>query len=577
MDLSNFAALKEEIAAFNKRGQLGKDPLGALYDERRKAYSLFSQNLSDAEMESIRSYVFCYQRLPRAVGDAGAPKISNFIDGEWRAPKKGEYAAMASQADRRINLFHVAASTHEDVEEALVAGDAYWKSLAWAGEALTYRKHVVKNFSRLLHYFYKDCLDEIRQQIPKTKLEADKDFWEAKRAADHLEGTIEVALRGEVLPPMVPGQSYWRDTYLPAGLAAVVTPMNFIYGIPGIQIIGAYMSGCPFIFKGHPFAGVTNTTLSRMLIAAGADPKAFQKVEGFGPGVGNLATDERVAVVSLTGSADTARKMQEGRGLRRLRFEGGGCNWSWIDDGYTDEELKKIAIRLTYSKIGFGSHKCTTLHGIAGSAVTLKKVVAYVDAEMGEWKVTDPRLVDEKETKIVSPLMCHKAQTLVDIVAAAKKAGCDVVREGGRADGEYGKHSEAVKPVIIAGVKPDTKVTVNWDGRGEVTFALATHEFFMPILIAMELGSFEEFIRFCLFTNSHDLATSLWTRDDRKLQLGRRTLGGMLKENDGTDSALEWEEFGASGIGESGNMGVGEATATLDIYTRRQKGRHLIF
>ena len=29
----------------------------------------------------------------------------------------------------------------------------------------------------------------------------------------------------------------------------------------------------------------------------------------------------------------------------------------------------------------------------------------------------------------------------------------------------------------------------------------------------------------------------------------------MLKENDGTDSALEWEEFGASGVGESGNTG----------------------
>jgi hypothetical protein len=51
----------------------------------------------------------------------------------------------------------------------------------------------------------------------------------------------------------------------------------------------------------------------------------------------------------------------------------------------------------------------------------------------------------------------------------------------------------------------------------------------------------------------------------------------MLKENDGTDSAPGVEEFGASGIGESGNMGVGEITATLSIYTRRQKGRHLVF
>jgi len=37
--------------------------------------------------------------------------------------------------------------------------------------------------ARLLEHFYEECLDELRQQTPKTRLEADKDFWEAKRAA----------------------------------------------------------------------------------------------------------------------------------------------------------------------------------------------------------------------------------------------------------------------------------------------------------------------------------------------------------------------------------------------------------
>jgi acyl-CoA reductase-like NAD-dependent aldehyde dehydrogenase len=99
----------------------------------------------------------------------------------------------------------------------------------------------------------------------------------------------------------------------------------------------------------------------------------------------------------------------------------------------------------------------------------------------------------------------------------------------------------------------------------------------MPVLVAMALPDFEAFVRFCLFENPHDLATSIWTRDDRKLTRARRTLAGMLKENDGTDSALEWEEFGASTIGESGNMGVGEVQATISIYARRQKGRHFVF
>jgi acyl-CoA reductase-like NAD-dependent aldehyde dehydrogenase len=92
----------------------------------------------------------------------------------------------------------------------------------------------------------------------------------------------------------------------------------------------------------------------------------------------------------------------------------------------------------------------------------------------------------------------------------------------------------------------------------------------------METATFDDFLRFSLNVNPHDLATSLWTRDDAKLYRAHRVLGGMLKENDGTDSALEWEEFGASGMGESGNTGVGDATTTIGMFCRRQKGRHLV-
>ncbi len=572
--LAPFPRLAEEIQAFNARGQLGKDPVAACFAERRKAHGLFTNLLTDRELDLLKPYLFCWRDLPQRSSDAPV-RVTNLIDGEWRLPAKGEMALLRSHADRRIPLMEVPASTEEDVEKAVSAADRAWKSLSWAEDVFTYRKHVIKNFSRMMDYFAEDCMREIRQQIPKTRLEAQKDFFEAKRAADHLEGSAEAALQGELLPPMLPGHSYWRNPWVPAGVSVIISPMNFIWGIPGIHLVGAYLAGVPFIYKGHPYAGITNTTMIRMMIAAGADPAYVQKVEGFGKGIASLATDRRVTVVAVTGSSETAGKIQQGRGLNRLRFEGGGCNWSYVDDGYSPEDLKKIAVRLAYSVCGFGAHKCTSLHGVAASSRTLDTLLGLINEEMGTWRVADPR--ETTDDKVLSPLMVHKAQTLVDIVAEAKKTpGVTVVREGGRADGAYGEHSEAVKPVILK-IRPDSTVKVNWDGKGMADVRLATTEFFMPILVGMELPDFASYVRFCLFENSHDLSTSIWTRDDRKLQLGRRTLGGMLKENDGTDSALEWEEFGASGIGDSGNMGVGEVTATLSIYTRRQKGRHLVF
>ncbi len=561
------AKLQADIRAFNERGQQGPDPLASRHAERRAAYSLFARQMAEQDIEALRPYLFCYARhgIPR---NAGEPKatVRNYIAGEWRPPASGEHAEMASPADRRVKLFDVPASGKQDVEAALAYGDQAWKSLAWAEEGLAYRKQVVKNVSRILNYFTEEYLHEIRQQIPKTRLEAERDFFEAKRACDHLEGSFEAAIQGEMVPDMFAGQRFWRDPWLPAGLAVIVTPMNFIWGIPTIHLAGAYLAGCPWILKGHPFAALTNTSMVRAFLAAGADPRFIQKVEGFGKGIAPLATDHRAAVVAVTGSSDTARAISAGRGLLRTRFEGGGCNWAWVDDGYSEDELQKIAARLTYAKLGLSSHKCTGLHGISASRATLDRLVPLLAAEMDRWTVADPRRPDAADR---TPAL--------DLVAEARKAGLKIVREGGRAPGEYGENAEAVKPALVDGVTPQTTLKHDWDGKGVRQYQLATTELFMPVLVTMALPDFEAFVRFSLFENPHDLATSIWTRDDRKLTRARRTLAGMLKENDGTDSALEWEEFGAGAVGESGNMGVGEVRATISIYVRRQKGRHFVF
>lgn len=550
----------------------GVDPVGALYTQRRAEYSLFALDLDDAQCEALRPYLFGHV-IPRR---AGEPPVTclNLVEGRWRPA--AELVAMESPADRRVTLHRLARSRDDDCLFAVARAHAFWSSLDWAAEGLAYRKFVVRNFSRLLRHYYEDCLHELRQQTPKTRLEADKDFWEAKRAADHLEGNADKAMRGELVPAMLPGQVYWKDAYLPAGVCTVIAPMNFIYGIPGIQIVACYLSGSPMIFKGHPMSAITSTTIIKMLIAAGADPRAVHKIEGFGGDVAPLVSDPRVAVVSVTGSVETAKKLQLARGVRPVRFEGGGCNWSWIDDDFSDEALEKIAVRLAYSKLGLGSHKCTTLHGIAASSGVLDRIEPRVVAEMQRWKLSDPRTSADSESRVVSPLMVHKAATVTSIQEAAAAAGVRVLLRGGRVTGsDYPDHAEVAAPVVLGRIAADLRIRVDWDGTA-AEIPLATTELFMPILVTMEVASLDDFIGFSLMVNPHDLATSLWTRDDAKLHRARRTLAGMLKENDGTDSALEWEEFGASGIGESGNTGVGDAETTIGMFCRRQKGRHFV-
>src|ERR1043166_2636401 len=247
------------VNEFAGKGGMGPDPLAVIYAERRKQWSLFSPLISEADIETLRPYIFYYQDLPEKSDDKPITSL-NFIDGQWQPAASGEFVEMPALFDRRVKLSRLARSGPADVERAVTAGHKFWRTLEWANETLSYRKWVVKNFSRILNYHVEDCLHEIRHQIPKTRIEAEKDFWEAKRSADHLEGSAEQVMQARQFPSMIEGHNYWKNYYLPAGLTAILTPMNFIYGIPIIQMIGCYLAGAPFIFKGHPFAAITNTT-----------------------------------------------------------------------------------------------------------------------------------------------------------------------------------------------------------------------------------------------------------------------------------------------------------------------------
>src|SRR5450631_1646359 len=119
-----FPNLASAITAFNSAGQVGPDPLAALYPERRKAHSLFANLLSDKDLEALRPYLFCHGgNIPQRPGDKPT-RVTNLIAGSWSLPVKGEMAVLQSLADRRIPLMEVPASTKEDVEQAVSAADA---------------------------------------------------------------------------------------------------------------------------------------------------------------------------------------------------------------------------------------------------------------------------------------------------------------------------------------------------------------------------------------------------------------------------------------------------------------------
>ena len=102
------AARRFESTGIGERG--GRDPVAELYAARRRAFSLFSLQLADADCEALRPYLFG-RPIPRKPGDPPVTCL-NLVDGEWRRP--AELVARASLADRRVTLFELARSRESD-------------------------------------------------------------------------------------------------------------------------------------------------------------------------------------------------------------------------------------------------------------------------------------------------------------------------------------------------------------------------------------------------------------------------------------------------------------------------------
>ena len=157
---------------------------------------------------------------------------------------------------------------------------------------------------------------------------------------------------------------YYARTVVPEGVAAramgvvvVAPPWNFPYAIPAGGVMAALMAGNAVILKPAPEVQDVAYLLACQLWEAGVPRDVLQFFPCADGELGkNLICDERVAVVTLTGSIETARLFQSWRPTLPLFAETSGKNAIVI----TAQADRELAIRdLVKSAFGHAGQKCS--------------------------------------------------------------------------------------------------------------------------------------------------------------------------------------------------------------------------
>ena len=285
-------------------------------------------------------------------------------------------------------------------------------------------------------------------------IEAGKPIKDSRGEVTRLVDTFRIAaeesvrLYGEVLPldisPRARGYSgMWKR--VPIGPCSFISPFNFPFNLVAHKIGPAIAVGCPFVLKPASRTPVGALIIGEILAETGLPPGAFSILPCRRGGAERFTTDERLKLLSFTGSPAVGWDLKAKAGKKKVILELGG-NAACVVDADTDLEdaVQRIVIGAFYQS--------------GQSCISVQRIIVHEDiydafrerlvAASTALKVGDPK----DEDTFIGPLIAEsEGERLEEWIQEALDAGGTLLCGGGR-DGAM------LEPTLLENVPRSAKV-----------------------------------------------------------------------------------------------------------------------
>jgi RHH-type transcriptional regulator, proline utilization regulon repressor / proline dehydrogenase / delta 1-pyrroline-5-carboxylate dehydrogenase len=248
----------------------------------------------------------------------------------------------------------------------------------WSARGAEERARTLRDAAELLRRRRLELAALQVRECAKPWAEADADVCEA---IDYLEyyarGAVELEPGPELL--QMPGE---RNTmsYVPRGVAAVISPWNFPLAIPTGMTAAALAAGNAVVLKPAEQAPASALPLVEALLEAGLPPAAIAFLPGYGDAGAALVRDPRVHVIAFTGSSAVgldivraAAEVPDGQAhVKRVIAEMGGKNCVTVD---SDADLDEAVPGIVRSAFGYAGQKCSAASRVLAHEAVADKLV----------------------------------------------------------------------------------------------------------------------------------------------------------------------------------------------------------
>ncbi len=448
-----------------------------------------------------------------------------FIDGRWI--EEGTPLEILAPFDGSL-LATVYQGTHRHAEAAIAAAVKAFGTTRRlpAFERQRVLRQVAEGISRRKFEFAHILAQEAAKPIKAARTEVERAIFTFTVAAEE-----STRIYGEFLP--LDWQEFTAGRWgivrrFPLGPISGITPFNFPLNLVAHKVAPAIAVGCPIVLKPAPETPLSSLLLAEVVQQAGWPDGGLNILPLSNEDAGLLVRDERIKLISFTGSAAVGWEVKRNAGKKKVVLELGGNAGVIV---HSDADLEYAADRCVAGGFAYAGQTCISVQRILVENSVFGKFTDLLMARVKELKTGDP--LDE-DTDLGPMIRERDAIRASEWVQEAVHGGARLLSGGER-------HGSLLEPVLLTGTQPSMKVNCE--------------EIFAPVVTVEPYDSFDDALR-QINHSPFGLQAGIFTCDAKRLFQAYEELdAGAVIAGDAPSFRIDNMPYGGvkdSGLGREG-------------------------
>lgn len=378
---------------------------------------------------------------------------------------------------------------------AMADGEAIDQAIGFAVDASEpMRKLPPFTRQRILNHCVKRFEERADELALSLCVEAGKPIKDSRGEVSRLIDTFRIAaeesvrIHGEVLNLEISERAKgYRgfDKRVPIGPCSFISPFNFPLNLAAHKIAPAIAAGCPFVLKPASRTPIGALQIGEVLAETELPRGAFSILPCPRNVADAFATDERLKLLSFTGSPDVGWELKSKAGKKKVVLELGGNAACIVDQ---DADLEDAAGRMIVGAFYQSGQSCIGVQRILVHEAIYEEFREMLIEKTKGLKMGDPR---DEETFIGPVISESDGERLKSWIDSAVAAGGRLLCGGGR-------EGAMVEATLLENVPEDQP--------------LCAQEAFGPVAVLSRFGKFDDALR-QVNDSVFGLQAGIFTRD----------------------------------------------------------------